>query len=77
MMQELAPKHAQIHATLDLFPGLTALDLSGKLMQRVHQQYPSPNSLPVFLIIIACMSFVGLWHACSAMVVFVGLIASE
>ena len=29
-MQELAPKHAQIHATLDLFPGLTALDLSGE-----------------------------------------------
>ncbi|KAL3149078.1 hypothetical protein ABBQ32_001921 [Trebouxia sp. C0010 RCD-2024] len=28
-VQELAPKHAQIHATLDLFPGLTALDLSG------------------------------------------------
>ena len=29
MLQELAPSHAQIHATLDLFPGLTALDLSG------------------------------------------------
>ena len=29
LVQELAPKHAQIHATLDLFPGLTALDLSG------------------------------------------------
>ncbi|DBA97456.1 TPA: hypothetical protein ACH3X1_015172 [Trebouxia sp. C0004] len=28
-IQELAPSHAQIHATLDLFPGLTALDLSG------------------------------------------------
>ena len=29
VLQELAPSHAQIHATLDLFPGLTALDLSG------------------------------------------------
>lgn len=77
MMQELAPKHAQIHATLDLFPGLTALDLSGKLMQRVHQQYPSPNSLPVFLIGIACMSFLGHRHACSAMILLVGLMPSE
>ena len=29
LLQELAPRHAQIHATLNLFPGLTALDLSG------------------------------------------------
>ena len=30
LSQELAPKHAQIHATLNLFPSLTALDLSGE-----------------------------------------------
>ncbi len=31
LLQELAPRHAQIHATLNLFPALTALDLSGAL----------------------------------------------
>ena len=65
-MQELAPKHAQIHATLDLFPGLTALDLSGMLMQTDQSQTQSP--VPI--------RFLKRKHACRVRTVYVGMYCS-
>ena len=53
MLQELAPKHTQIHMFLKLFPAITALDLSGVLYIPLNSITP-PVMLLFSSLILTC-----------------------
>lgn len=53
-MQDLTPKHAQVHAIVELFPALTGLDLSGKAHTLDAMSCTFPEPLTVFVAGIQC-----------------------